>query len=159
MIATYAQAADRQGLESSLNGAAVESSHPDFIALRAKGQEAAHGKPIQVDGLDLRYTRGITRLVFDDRDNNLDGSPITAVVEMGRASFDLDQAVATVIAGVRAIHREVEPGSVRAALQIAKGIHESFVARRRVVITGGIVVIAGVVIVAAVLIASAVSQR
>lgn len=159
MIATYAQASDRQGLESAIDGEAIESNHAGFTVLRAKGQAAANAKPVQVGGIDVRYSRGIARLVFDDTDDDQDGSPITAVVEMDHTNSDLDAAVATVAAGVHAIRREVELESLRAALQVAAGIHESFVTRRRMVIAGGIIVVAGVVIVAAVLIAAAVSQR
>lgn len=159
MIATYAQAADRQGLESAIDGVAVESSHTGFTDLRAKAQVVANAKPVRVGAIDVRYSRGIARLVFDDADDDQDGSPITAVVEMNRANSDLDAAAATIVSGVHAIRRDVDFEPVRAALQITSGIHESFVTRRRMVIAGGIVVVAGVVIVAAVLIAAAVSQR
>lgn len=159
MIATYAQASDRQGLESAIDGVAIESSHAGFTALRAKGHTVANAKPIQVGGINVRYSRGVARLVFDDTDDDQDGSPITAVVEMDRTDSDPEVTVATLIAGVHAIRREVEPEDVRAALQIAAGIHESFVTRRRMIIAGGIVVVAGVVIVAAILIVAAVSQR
>ena len=159
MIATYAQASDRQGLEAAIDGVAIESIHAGFTAIRAKGQAVATATPVKVGGIDLRYARGIARLVFDDTDDDRDGSPITAVVEMDRTNFDLDTAAATLVAGVHTIRRDVELEAVRAALQIAAGIHESFVTRRRMVIAGGIIVVAGVVIVAAVLIVAAVSQR
>lgn len=158
MIATYAQASDRQGLISSIDGVAVESTNSEFMTMRAKGREVADTKAVQIGGIELRYSRGVARLVFDDTDDDQDGSPITAVVEMDRALPDLKYAVSTVVKGVHAIHRESEPEAIRKALQIAAGIHESFVTRRRMIIAGGIVVIAGVVIVAAVLL-GAVSQR
>lgn len=152
MIVTYAQASDRQGLVSAIDGVAAESSHAGFTALREKGQSVASAKPIQVGGILLRYSRGIARLVFDDTDDDQDGSPITSVVEMDRTGSDIDTAVANLVAGVHAIYREVELEDVRAALQIAAGIHESFVTRRRMIIAGGIIAVSGVVIVAAVLI-------
>ena len=161
MIAVYAQASGRQGLESAVNGVAAENDDAEFSELRERGRAAARANPIQIGDIELRYSRGIVRLVFDDSedDGDQDGSPITVVVDMDRVKGGLDAAVAAAVDGVRAIRRDVDSRAMRGVIKVATDVHASYLNRRRIIIAGGIVVIAGVVIVAAVLIATALPQQ
>lgn len=159
MIAVYAQASGRQGLESAINGAVVENDDPQFLELRERGRITVDASPIQIGAIELRYSRGVARLVFDDTDGDQDGSPITVVLKMDQAREDLDAAVSGAVGGVRAIHRNVDSMEIRAALKVATDVHTSHLTRRRIIIAGGIVVAAGVVLVAAVLIATALPKQ
>lgn len=159
MIAIYAQASGRQGLESAVDGIAVEDNNPTFLRLRERGRTAASANPIQIDGFDLRYSHGIARIVFDDANGDQDGSPITVVLDMDGVKGSLPAAVTAAVDGVNAIGREVDSTAIRNVIEVATDVHTSYLTRRKVVITGGIVVVAGVVIVAAVLIAVALRQQ
>ena len=159
MIAVYAQASGRQGLESAVNGAVVGNDHSKFSELRERGRAAANANPIQIGGFELRYSRGVARLVFDDTDDDQDGSPITVVVDMDGTKGNLDAAVAAAVDGVRAIHRDVDATGMRDAIQFATEVHSSYLTRRRIVIGGSAIVVAGVVIAAAVFIATALPKQ
>lgn len=159
MIAVYAQASGRQGLESAVNGAVVENDHSKFSELRERGRGAASANPIQIGGFELRYSRGVARLVFDDTDDDQDGSPITVVVDMDETEGNLDAAVAAAVDGVRAIRRDVDATGMRDAIQFAKEVHSSYLTRRRIMIGGSAIVVAGVVIAAAVFIATALPKQ
>lgn len=159
MIAVYAQASGRQGLESAVNGAVVGNDHSKFSELRERGRAAASANPIQIGGFELRYSRGVARLVFDDTDDDQDGSPITVVVDMDGTEGNLDAAVAAAVDGVRAIHRDVDAPGMRDAIQFATEVHSSYLTRRRIMIGGSAIVVAGVVIAAAVFIATALPKQ
>ncbi|MFL0712563.1 MAG: hypothetical protein ACJLS2_07920 [Microcella pacifica] len=159
MIAAYVQASGRQGLESAVDGVVVEDNDPKFLHLRERGRTAAGANPIQIGSFELRYSRGIARLVFGDADGDQDGSPITVVLDMDGVKGSLQAAVAAAVDGVRAIGRDVDSTAMRNVIEVATDAHTSYLTRRKVVIAGGIVVVAGVVIVAAVLIAVALRQQ
>lgn len=155
MIVVYAQAADRQGLDSALNGMAVEDVNPEFIELRERGRSVALANPVQVGEVELRYSRGLARLVFDDAEQDQDGSPITVVIDMNAAQSDPKQAVTAAVDGVRAIRRKADSEVIRAAFKVATEIHASALTRQRIVVAGCIAVVAGIVIATAVLIVGA----
>lgn len=159
MIAVYAQAPDRQGLDSAVDGVAVEDVNPEFIELRERGRAVADANPVQVGEVEVRYSRGLVRFVFDDTDQDQDGSPITVVIDMNSAHGDLNRAVATAAAGVHAIRRKADSDALRAAFKVAAEIHVSYLSRRRIVIAGCIVVVAGIVIAAVVLIVGALPKQ
>lgn len=159
MIAVYAQASGRQGLESAVNGAVVGNDHPKFSELRDRGRAAASANPIQIGGFELRYSHGVARLVFDDTDDDQDGSPITVVVDMDRMKGNLDAAVAAAVDGVRAIRRDVDAAGIREAIQVATDVHSSYLTRRRIIIGGSVIIVAGVVIAAAVFIATVLPKQ
>lgn len=152
MIVAYAQARGRQGLEAAVDGLAVEDVSPEFIEFRERGRAVAGSKHVYVGNIEVRYSRGLTRLVFDDTALNQDGSPITVVIDVNAAQNDFDETVSTAAKTVSAIHRSADKESLRAAIKIAIEIHKSYLMRRRIVIAGCIVVIAGIVITAAALI-------
>lgn len=159
MIAVYAQASGRQGLESAVDGVGVEDNDPKFLHLRERGRTAAGAKPLQIGSFELRYSRGIAKLVFDDVDRDQDSSPITIVLDMDGVKGSLQAVVAAAVDGVGAIGRDVDSTAMRDVIQVATDVHASYLTRRKVVIGGGIAVVAGVVIVAAVLIAVALRQQ
>ena len=159
MIAVYAQAPDRQGLDSAVDGVAVEDVNLEFIELRERGRSVADAIPVQVGEIEVRYSRGLARLIFDDTDQDQDGSPIAVVIDMNSAHGDLNRTVATAAAGVRAIRRKVDSDSLRAAFKVAAEIHASYLSRRRIVIAGCIVVAAGIVIAVVALIAGALPKQ
>ena len=159
MIAVYAQASGRQGLESAMNGVVVGNDHPKFSELRERGRATSSANPIRIGGFELRYSHGVARLVFDDTDADQDGSPITVVVDMDRAKGNLDAAVAAAVKGVRAIHRDVDATGLQELIQLATDVHSSYLTRRRIILGGSVIIVAGVMIAAAIFIVTAVPKQ
>lgn len=159
MIAAYAQSSQRQGLDSAVDGEVVKDVNPEFIKLRERGKSLAASNPIQVGAVELRYSRGLCRFVFDDTAEGQDGSPITVVIDMNALQGDVDLAAATALESVHAIHRQGNAEGLRTAINVATEIHASYLIRRRIVITGSVVVVAGIVVAAAMLIANALPRQ
>lgn len=155
MIAAYAQSSERQGLNSAVDGEVVDDVSPKFIKLRERGNSIAASNPVQIGAVELRYSHGLCRLVFDDTEEGQDGSPITVVIDMNALQGDLDRVALTAHESVHAIRRQSNAEALRAAINVATEIHASYLSRRRIVIAGSIVVVAGIVIAAAMLIANA----
>lgn len=152
MIIVYAQSTGRQGLDSALDGVLVEDSNPEFIDLRERGRAIASANPDRVGGVELHYSRGLARLVFDDTGQRRDSSPITAIVDINDLQGNSEQLVAKLTDGVTAIGCKTDYDAILTAARIIERMHTSYLSRRRFIIAGCIGAAAAVVVTASVVV-------
>ena len=69
IVAAYAQASDRQGVDAAMNGAIVDSANERFVALRRKAMALnLEATFTRVDEVEVRLGKGIVRFQFDGDD-------------------------------------------------------------------------------------------
>lgn len=145
MIAVYAQADDRQGVDAVLDGRRVHVEEPRFAALRSRAIRLNLRVP------SLHFTGGrmwiggrLFRLEFDGyREGDLVDSPIVVVFDRlrwaeGQSSETLAEDVLTSVA---ALGRSLDRETIGVALELATEFDRARQSRKNVLVGLGVVVI------------------
>lgn len=137
MIAVYAQATDRQGVDVALDGLRVESDDQRFADLWEKSSALyLRRSPIDLGGVSIHCGLGVARLQFEPSDADLDDSPIV-IVGSARIIREGGESVAVAaMNSVSAIGREVDVKDLTIALRVAARTLRTI--RARQVITIGL---------------------
>ncbi len=137
MIAAYAQASDREGLDAALDGRAVALDYAAFVSARDKSAALnLRGKPHRVGNVEILYGRGIVRLelpgVEDDADSR---SPIVVAIRDSELHADASALASRVTETISAIGRHCD----QAAIELAIGAAHKKLRSRRTWVTIGVV--------------------
>lgn len=141
MIAAYAQASDRQGLDAAIDGSSVTLDNAAFVATRDKSASLnIRRKPQHVTGVQIRSGRGIIRLELPGSEDDAESrSPIVIAIGHDELRTDTDALVVRVVETISAIDRRCDQAAIAAAIKAAT---ETLRARRTWARIGTVVAIA-----------------
>ncbi|WP_454117950.1 hypothetical protein [Microbacterium lacticum] len=142
MIAAYAQASERQGLDVALDGERVALHDLRFEQLRDRGLALNLKTPSRtVDGVEVRCGRGVLRLDMSGGEESSAGlSPVVIIVSGVALDAGSAEVSRRAVATVEAIGRTISPRTVEAAIVEAERL-VSGRARLRVIV-GSVVAVA-----------------
>lgn len=130
MIAAYAQARDRSGIEAAINGSIVDSAQAAFAEFRHKSMNLNLRRSVgRVGGVLVHCGYGMVRLQIDlSEKDERSRLVIAAPIEELRA--ERSSIVQSVLDSARAIDRDVEAVDVEAGLALATDFVASRHAKR-----------------------------
>lgn len=136
MIAAYAQASSRQGLDVAVDGEEFGLDDRRFAALRAKGMGLNLKDASRVlEGVEVRFGAGVLRLdLVEDEEGSTDRSPAVVVVSVEELNSNSSETVRRIIATMNAIGRSSSVDQIEAAVVAGRQV-AALRARNRIVIS------------------------
>lgn len=121
MIAAYAQASDRQGLDAALDGRAVALEDAALVSTRDKSAALnLRGKPHRVGNVEIRCGRGIVRLELPGAEDDADSrSPIVVAIGDSELQADASALAGRVMETISAIGRLCDQAAIELAIRAA----------------------------------------
>lgn len=135
MIVVYAQATDRQGIDASIDGIAVDAADPRFVGARQKSkavnlkQAAAESR-----GVVIHIGHGIVRVQIDPTETS-GGSRVVAVLPSAQLLNHRDDLAEKLTETAAAIDHPVELSQAEAAITLATRVVEA-AERRKTLLLG-----------------------
>lgn len=147
MIAAYAQASGRQGLEAAVDGRRAPIDDADFNSIHKKGAALNFSrKPLLVGDVDVRFGQGVVRLELPGNEVDAESrSPIVLVIDLADLRDGRGSATRRAIETVRAIGRECDGSAIAAGLSAGERMGRRSQMRMLICIGGATVVVLFVV--------------